>query len=156
MGRLRKRWALGLLLCATGALASPDDGRPATVADAHEYLAGIFQRYAVGYVLWYGPGHRDHYRGWATYYGGRECLSEVGSNPANRIFAVDWSMIYAVQPSGGEATYVVGQLLRPAQFAGYRHYTNFHLNLPDAKLGRSVTNALEFLRASCQRRTKFD
>jgi len=79
----------------------------------------------------------------------------VGSNPANRIFAVDWSMIYAVQPSGGEATYVVGQLLRPAQFAG-TGTTRISTSTCRREAGRSVTNALEFLRASCQRRTKFD
>src|SRR6185503_20629351 len=148
--------ALALMLCGTGTLGAMNDGRPPTVADAHEFLRDVFTRHAIGYVLWYGPGARDHYRGWTLYYGGNGCASEFGGNVSDRIFAVDWSMIHSVQTSGGQSTYVVGQLLRPAAFAGGPNYSNFHLNMPDSRLARSVTNALEFLRAACLRRTKFD
>jgi hypothetical protein len=157
MGRLRKLCALALLLCGTGAFGSMNDGRPPTVADAHEFLRDAFTRYAIGYVLWHGPGTRDYYKGWSVYYGGNGCASEFGgADPSSRIFAVDWSLISSVQTSGSQAIYVVGQLHRPARFADRPNYANFHLNLPDPGLARSVTRAMDFLRASCVRRTKFD
>jgi isocitrate lyase len=68
---------------------------------------------------------------------------------------VDWSRVSAVQMSGADAIYVSGQLIRAAQNPDARDYANFHLYFPNAKVARSVSNAFEVLRLSCQRSSKF-
>jgi len=146
--------ALALSLCCGNAAAQIYAPAP-TLAEAHEYLAGTFGRYLVGYTLWYGPGTRDNTRG-LTGYAGRDCYSELGTGRVNRAFAVDWSMVSGIEPSGAEAIYVSGQLLRTAQNPDARRYANFHLHFPNPGVTKGVAHALEVLRASCQRRTKFD
>lgn len=146
---------LALFLCCGNALAQVSAPTP-TLAEAHAFLASTFQRYSVDYTLWYGGGTRDHYRGRVMNYGGRDCHSQLDTGLANRAFAVDWSMISAVELSGAEAVYVSGQLLRVAQNPDARHYANFHLYFPDTRLTRSVANAFALLRASCQQRSRFD
>lgn len=147
--------ALALLLCGTHA-AAQYSGPPPTVAEAHEFLGSMFQRYSIGYVVWHGAGQRQNRRGRAEYYGGRDCYSEVGTGSSSRAFAVDWSLVSAIQMSGAEAVYVSGQLLRATQDPFVRREANFHLYFPDAKVAKSVSNALEILRSSCQRRSRFD
>lgn len=148
--------ALALLLCA-GTASGQGYGPPApTLAEAHEFLASTFQRYSVRYVVWHGAGTHGNSRGRAGYYGGRDCTSEVGTGQSNRAFAVDWSLISRVEKSGEDAIYVSGQLVRAAQNPDARHEANFHLYFPDAGVARSVLNALEMLRSSCQRRSRFD
>ena len=143
---------LASFLCCGSASAA--FGPRATVAEAHELLASTFARYRIGYVVWYGPGLFDNFKGHAAYYGGADCVSELGSDRASRAFAVDWSLVSGIDESGGEAIYVKGQLMRTAQYA--HDYTNFHLYFPDPRIARRVTNALELVRRSCQRTTKFD
>ena len=147
--------ALLLLLCWASASAQ-NYAPPTTVAEAHEFLGSTFQRYSIGYVVWHGGGLRDNHQGRAGYYGGRDCFSEVGTGQSTRVFAVDWSTISSVQPSGAEAIYVSGQLLRASQDSGHRHEANFHLYFPNAGVSRSVLHAMEFLRSACQRHSKFD
>ena len=55
-------------------------------------------------------------------------------------YAVDWSLVSAVELSGAEAVYVSGQLMRVAQNPDARHYANFHLYFPDTRLTRSVAS----------------
>ena len=155
--------AAALLLGATGA-AAQDRGPPPSPNEAHQFLAELFQRYSIGYVVWHGGRVGDNDRGRAGYYGGRDCFSELGTDrnyrtdPAGRAFAVDWSLVSLVERSGPEAIYVTGQLVRPArnEGAGGRRYANFHLYLPDAGVSRSVFNAFEVLRSACQRHSRFD
>lgn len=146
---------MALLPWATPALAQTNAPAPA-LAEAHAFLANTFQRYSVDYTLWYGGGTRDHYRGRVLNYGGRDCFSQMDTGRVNRAFAVDWSLVSAVELSGAEAVYVSGPLLRVAQNPDARHYANFHLYFPDPRLTRSVANALALLRASCQQRSRFD
>lgn len=148
--------ALAFLLCSTNAAAQAYGPPPPTIGEAHEFLAGTFNRYAIDYVVWHGRGLRDFHRGRAGYYGGRDCYSELGAGSAGRAFAVDWSLISAVERSGAEAIYVTGQLVRTSQDPGVWREANFHLYFPDARVSRSVSNAFELLRASCQRRSRFD
>jgi hypothetical protein len=128
---------------------------PPTAFEAHEFLASTFQRYRIDYVVWYGAGTRNNYRGRTEFYGGRDCYSELGTGRANRAFAVDWSRVSAVEMSGADAIYVSGQLIHASNNADARDYANFHLYFPNAKLARSVSNAFEILRLSCQRSSKF-
>jgi hypothetical protein len=146
--------ALALFLFSTGAPAQVYV-MPPTPFEAHEFLAATFQRYRIDYVVWYGAGTRDNYRGRTEFYGGRDCHSELGTGRANRAFAVDWSRISSVERSGSEAIYVSGQLIRTASSPDARDYANFHLYFPNAKVARSVSNAFEVLRLSCQRGSKF-
>jgi hypothetical protein len=148
--------ALALSLCGTNAIAAFDDGPPPSANEAHAFLAETFQRYAMGYVVWYGGRTTQNHRGRAGYYGGQDCHSEFGIERSGSAFAVDWSMISSIEISGTDGIYVMGQLARPAQHAGGRHYTNFHIYSPDARVSRSVWNAFEVLRSSCQRRSRFD
>lgn len=147
--------ALAFSLCCSSASAQVNAPMP-TLAEAHAFLANTFQRYSVDYTLWYGGGTRDHYRGRVLNYGGRDCFSQMDTGLANRAFAVDWSLISAVELSGAEAVYVSGQLLRVAQNPDARHYANFHLYFPDTRLTRSVASAFALLRASCQQQSRFD
>ena len=147
--------ALALFLCFGNASAQVHAPAP-TLAEAHAFLASTFQRYSVDYTLWYGGGTRDHYRGRVMNYGGRDCFSQMDTGLANRAFAVDWSLISAVEFSGAEAVYVSGQLMRVAQNPDARHYANFHLYFPDSRLTRSVANAFALLRSACQQRSRFD
>jgi hypothetical protein len=147
--------ALALLLCGTHA-AAQYSSPPPTVAEAHEFLGSTFLRYSISYVVWHGGHLRDNRRGRAEYYGGRDCYSEVGTGSSNRVFAVDWSVISRVEMSGREAIYVSGQLVRASQDPFVRRESNFHLYFPNASVARSVANALEILRSSCQRHSKFD
>jgi len=142
------------VLCCGSAVAA--FGPRPTVAEAHEFLATTFARYRIGYVVWYGPGLTDNFKGFAAYYGGADCVSELGADRASRAFAVDWSLVSGIDESGGEAIYVKGQLMRPAQYAPHHDYANFHLYFPDPRVARRVTNALELVRRSCQRASKFD
>jgi hypothetical protein len=146
--------ALALSLCCTSVPAQVFI-MPPTSFEAHEFLAATFQRYRIDYVVWYGAGTRDNYRGRTEFYGGRDCLSELGTGRANRAFAVDWSRVSTVQMSGADAIYVSGQLIRAAQNPDARDYANFHLYFPNAKVARSVSNAFEILRLACQRNSKF-
>src|SRR6185503_1552268 len=146
--------ALALLLYCSGVPAQILV-MPPTAFEAHEFLASTFQRYRIDYVVWYGAGTRDNYRGRTEFYGGRDCLSELGTGRANRAFAVDWSRVSSVAMSGADAIYVSGQLIRAAQNPDARDYANFHLYFPNAKVARSVSNAFEVLRLACQRSSKF-
>jgi len=147
--------ALAFFLCCTN-LSAQNYSPPPTLADAHEFLGSTFQRYSIGYIVWHGMGMRDNHQGRAGYYGGRDCYSEVGTGMSNRAFAVDWSLVSGVEMSGAEAIYVSGQLVRASQDSGGRHEANFHLYFPNARVSGSVLHAMEFLRSSCQRRSKFD
>jgi hypothetical protein len=147
--------ALALFLCCAN-VSAQDYSPPATIAEAHEFLGSTFQRYSIGYVVWHGDGLRDNRQGRAGYYGGRDCYSEVGTGQSTRVFAVDWSLVSRVERSGAEAIYVSGQLLRASQDSGGRHEANFHLYFPNAKVSGSVLHAMELLRSSCQRHSKFD
>lgn len=143
--------ALALFLCATNASAQAY-GPPPSLAEAHAFLGNTFNRYSIGYIVWHGARGND--KGRAGYYGGRDCYSEVGTGSSHSAFAVDWSLISAVERSGPEAIYVTGQLVRPVD--GGRRNANFHLYFPDAAVSRSVLNAFELLRSSCRQRSKFD
>ena len=147
--------ALAFFLCCTN-VSAQSYSPPPTIADAHEFLGSTFQRYSIGYIVWHGEGPRDNHQGRAGYYGGRDCYSEVGTGTSDRAFAVDWSLVSGVEMSGAEAIYVSGQLVRASQDSGRRHEANFHLYFPNARVSKSVLHALEFLRSSCQRRSKFD
>ncbi len=147
--------ALALCLCCGNAAAQVNAPTP-TLAEAHAFLASSFQRYSVDYTLWYGGGTRDHYRGRVLGYGGRDCFSQMETGLANRAFAVDWSLVSAVELSGAEAVYVSGQLMRVAQNPDARRYANFHLYFPDTRLTRSVANAFALLRSACAQRSRFD
>jgi hypothetical protein len=143
---------VSLLCCGSASAAySPQP----TVAEAHEFLASTFARYRIGYVVWYGPGLTDNYKGHAAYYGGADCVSELGADRASRAFAVDWSLVAGIDPSGAEAIYVRGQLMRTAQYAQH-DYANFHLYFPDPRVARRVAVALELVRRSCRRQSQFD
>jgi hypothetical protein len=160
-GHFRKRNSLiaaALFLCCAN-VSAQNYSPPATVAEAHEFLGSTFQRYSIGYVVWHGNGLRDNRKGRVEYYGGRDCYSEVGTvypGSTSRAFAVDWSLVSGVEMSGAEAIYVSGQLMRASQDSGGRREANFHLYFPNASVSGSVLHALEFLRSSCQRRSKFD
>jgi hypothetical protein len=143
---------LASFLCCGSAYSA--FGPRASVAEAHEVLASTFARYRIGYVVWYGPGLFDNNKGHAAYYGGADCVSELGSDPASRAFAVDWSKVSGIEESGAEAIYVKGQLMRTVQYT--HDYTNFHLYFPDPRIARRVVNALELVRRSCEVRTRFD
>ena len=147
--------AVTLLFCAMPARAQTSAPAP-TLAEAQAFLASTFQRYSVDYTLWYGGGTRDHYRGRVMNYGGRDCHSQLDTGLANRAFAVDWSLVSAVELSGAEAVYVSGQLMRVAQNPDARHYANFHLYFPDTRLTRSVASAFALLRSACQQHSRFD
>jgi hypothetical protein len=127
---------------------------PPTLAEAHAFLGDTFNRYSIAYVVWHGA--RGSAKGRAGYYGGRDCLSEIGTGSSNRAFAVDWSLISAVERSGPDAIYVIGQLVRPVGHPEGRRDANFHLYFPNAVVSRSVLNAFELLRGSCRQRSKFD
>jgi hypothetical protein len=144
---------LASFLCCGSAFGA--FGPRPTVAEAHEFLASTFARYRIGYVVWYGPGLTDNFKGHAAYYGGADCVSELGADRASRAFAVDWSLVSGIEESGAEAIYVRGQLMRTVQYA-HHDYANFHLYFPDPRVARRVSNALELVRRACQRASKFD
>jgi hypothetical protein len=146
-------FAFALLLCCANAFA---DGPPPSANEAHDFIADTFQRYSIGYVVWYGGKIGDNSRGHAGAYSGRDCYSEVSDERSGRVFAVDWSTISSVQPSGADGIYVMGQLVRPAQYGFGRRYSNFHVYSPDAKVSRSLLNAFQLLYGICQKRSRFD
>jgi hypothetical protein len=158
--RVRRRLAgavLALFLCAaqaSGHALAQEYAPPPTLAEAHAFLADTFNRYSIGYIVWHGA--RGSARGRAGYYGGRDCLSEIGTGSSRRAFAVDWSLISAVERSGPDALYVIGQLVRPVDNPEGRRDANFHLYFPNAAVSRSVQNAFELLRGSCRQRSRFD
>jgi hypothetical protein len=122
------------------------------VEAAHQHIAATMAKYQVTYLVWYGPRNYHYYRGYAAFYSGNGCMSEFGTDPATRAFGVDWSKISTVQPAG-DLVYTSGELVRAS--SGKR-LTGFHLYLADHRIAKSVANALEVLRASCQQRTIFD
>lgn len=124
--------------------------------EAHAFIADTFQRYSIGYVVWYGGKIGDNHQGYAGHYGGRDCYSEVGDGHSGRAFAVDWSTISSVQPSGASGIYVMGQLVRTAGYAGGRPYANFHIYSPDPRVSRSLLNAFKVLYGVCVKRSRFD
>ena len=103
----------------------------------------------------HGPRHARYKRGRRGLCR-QGCYSELGTEQGGRAFAIDWSVISAVNFSDAAVLYVSGQLVRAARDPGAWHYANFHLYFPDAKLTRSVSNALALLRRSCERRSRFD
>ena len=145
---------LSSFLCCASAFGAY--GPRPTVAEAHEVLASTFARYRIGYVVWYGPGLFDNQKGHAAYYGGVDCLSELGTDRTNRAFSVDWSLVSGIEQSGAEALYVTGQLMRNAQYAHVPDLANFHLYFPDPRIARRVSNAFELLRRTCGHSTRFD
>ncbi len=124
-----------------------------TLEQAHQHIAYTFAKYQVKYLVWYGPGLRDYYRGYAAYYSGAGCMSEFGSDPATRAFGVDWSKISSVRTPGGDIVYAAGELVRAS--SGKR-LTGFHFYLADSRTAKSVSNALEVLRSRCIERSIFD
>ena len=145
--------ALALMLCCANAFA---DGPPPSANEAHDFLAEIFQRYSMGYVVWYGETTTSNSKGRAGYYGGRDCYSEVGDRRSNRAFAVDWSTISSVQSSGADGIYVMGPLERTVQRWNGQPYVNFHIYSPDAGVSKSVQRAFQVLRSACVKRSRFD
>ena len=146
-------FALALMLCCANAFG---EGPPPSANEAHDFLTEIFQRYSMGYVVWYGGSATSNYQGRAGYYGGRDCYSEVGDRHSSRAFAVDWSTISSVQSSGADGIYVMGQLAQPARRWNGQPYANFHLYSPDARVSRSVLHALQVLQNACVKRSRFD
>lgn len=145
--------AFALSLCAAGAQAQYAVAPVPTVDQAHQHLAFMFAKYQVKYLVWYGPGTHDYYRGYGAYYSGSGCTSEFGNDPVTRAFGVDWSKISQVRDVGTGIVYVGGELVRASSG---RQLRGFHLYLADTRSGRSVANALEVLQTACAQRTIFD
>ena len=145
---------LALFLCCMNAFGA--DPAP-TVAEAHDFLTGMFQRYAVRYVVWYGNAYDDNYGGRVASYSGNECRSELrfGQDPA-LAYAIDWSVISTIANSGPGEIYFTGQIVRTPQKDGDRYFGGFQLDYPDSTLPKSAFNAFELLRRSCKKTSKFD
>jgi hypothetical protein len=126
--------ALFLLGFATSAPAIFDDGQRPTVDEAHGFLGGTFQRYAVGYA--------GQHAGRATLartaaYGGEACSSELAPGRGKRAVKVDWSQVSAVEQLDGNAV----------ELSGTR--SNLRVLFPNERAARSAANAFEVLRAAC-------
>ena len=146
----------GLALCFGCMNAFGADPAP-TVAEAHDFLTGMFQRYAVKYVVWYGNAYDDNYGGRVASYSGNECRSELrfGEDSA-RAYAIDWSVISTIANAGPREIYFTGQIVRTPHKDGDRYFGGFQLDYPDTTLPKSAFNAFELLRRSCKKTSKFD
>jgi hypothetical protein len=143
-----------LFLCCASAFA--DDAMP-TVAEAHRFLADLFQRYRVSYTVRYGPGYGDRYKGGVASYAGSECHSELRWAQGSAAgYAVDWSVISSIQISDPLAISFSGQIFRNPQSDGDRYFSSFDLYYPGRQVRQGAFNAFEVLRGSCQRHSRFD
>jgi hypothetical protein len=125
--------ALFLLCFATSAFAIFEDGQRPTVDEAHGFLGGTFQRYALAYA------GQNAVRARATSYGGDGCSSELAPGQRKRAMKVDWSQVSAVEQLDGNAVELQG--------AGARG--SVRVFFPDERAARSAANAFEVLRMAC-------
>lgn len=142
------------LVLAMGSASAQYTATPVpTVEQAHQHIGRMLGKYQVKYLVWYGPGQHQYYKGYVSYYSGNGCMSEFGSHPETRAFGIDWSKISSVRTPGGDVVYAHGELVRASSG---RRLTGFHLYLADTRTAKSVWNALEVLRSSCVERSIFD
>jgi hypothetical protein len=126
--------ALFLLGFATNAPAIFEDGLPPTPDEAHGFLGGTFQRYAVAYAGNHGRAGR------ATAYGGDGCVSELASGRQKRAVTVDWSAVSEVAQLEGNAV----------DLRGAGAHGNVRLYFPNERAARSSAHAFEVLRVACE------